>query len=162
MHDTILQDEVRRFASQFPLQTSVAVTLTLKSCMIGFSQKGTLQTVPLTEEAASKNFRHFMNLLNSRVFSKGARRGGRRLKALPVIEGGRDSRLHIHALIETPPAELGLPFPLAIEQAWHKTDWGNRRIDIAEKPDSGWLTYMTKFRSKQDYASSIDWMNVSI
>ena len=52
-------------------------------------------------------------------------------------------------------------YPQMIEQCWQQTDWGYNQVHVTADADSGWVRYMTKLRSKPDFASSIDWMNFS-
>lgn len=130
-----------------------AVTLTMKQGL----NYGTF--VPLAHQAASKNYRHFLNLLNDRVFGKAAQRFGRRVNAISVIEGGCGKRIHIHGVIDCPIPDLVPSFPVLIAEAWHKTDWGHHQMDIQPGADAGWTKYMSKLRDKPDYADSIDWEN---
>jgi len=76
-----------------------------------------------------------------------------------VIEGGSGKRLHIHAVIDCPREDLVEQFPLMIEQAWLKTQWGFGQIDVQPDTDRGWIDYISKFRDKPVYADAIDWEN---
>lgn len=133
-------------------QNPFAVTLTLRS--IRCRESG--QSLRLTPEIASRNVRHFLNILNKRIYGAAAQRYGKQVQALAVAEGGLSKRLHYHLMLDCPRDELVTEFPLIIKESWLKTDWGYRQIDV-QPCDSGWLTYMTKFRDKPDFASAFDW-----
>jgi hypothetical protein len=69
--------------------------------------------------------------------------------------------MHYHAVIECPRDDLIPVFPILIEECWGKTDWGYDQVHVTPDANDGWVQYMTKLRSKPDFACSIDWMNVS-
>lgn len=115
-------------------------------------------SVSLTPELAVQNFRHFMNLLNKRMYGNAARRHGKRLPVFPVHEGGGSKRLHYHAMIDCPRDDLRDTFPALIDEIWRSTQWGYYQTKVTAA-DEGWITYVTKLRDKPDLASAIDWMN---
>jgi hypothetical protein len=157
-----LQESVRSFIGLDHWSSPFAATLTLRQARYELNERGASVRVPLTDERASRNFRHFINLLSSRVYGTSWKRFGRRVRAFPVQEGGRRQRLHYHALIECPREDLISIYPQLIEQCWQRTDWGYDQVHVTADPDAGWLRYMTKLRSKPDFGSSIDWMNYAI
>ncbi|KEO85424.1 hypothetical protein EH30_12930 [Erythrobacter sp. JL475] len=147
-----IRDEVRRWCSLDAWMHPFAVTLTLRQIKV----TSDLASVRLTPETASRNVRHFLNILNKRVYGSAAQRYGKRIRVLAVAEGGASKRLHYHLMLDCPRVDLVDEFPMIVKDAWAKTDWGYHQIDV--RPcDSGWLTYMTKFRDKPDFASSFDW-----
>jgi hypothetical protein len=154
-----LQESVRSFIGLDHWSSPFAATLTLRQARYELNERGASVRVPLTDERASRNFRHFINLLSSRVYGKKAKRFGRKVRAFPVQEGGRHQRLHYHAVIECPREDLTSIYPQLIEQCWQRTDWGYDQVHVTADADPGWLRYMTKLRSKPDFGSSIDWMN---
>jgi hypothetical protein len=135
-----------------------AVTLTLKQGLI--MQSGILPHLAhLTREAASQNYRHFLNVLNRSIFGKASIRSGKRTNSISVIEGGNGTRLHIHAVIDCPRDDILPTFPAMIKQAWSETQWGHHQIDVQPDANSGWITYISKNRDKPDFANAIDWTN---
>lgn len=132
-----------------------AVTLTMKQAIQFHDGRG----IVLTPEIASQNFRHFLNLLNKRVWGSAAVRFGKSVKCLCVLEGGPGKRYHYHAVIECPRDELVTSFPEMIENAWRRTDWSYHQSDIQPFSDDGWVKYISKFRDKPSYADAFDWMN---
>ena len=131
----------------------VAVTLTLKRS-IRTASGAFISPGPGDYE---QNLRHFINVLNRRIFGNKVRHG-LRLKCIAVLEGDKTVRWHYHLLVERP-RQLCLEALIAlIVWEWGKTRWGYHELDV--RPcDAGWLSYMTKFRSKMHYADSIDWLN---
>lgn len=153
------RDEVRGFVRNSDWKHPFAVTLTLRQVRFELTANGRT-FVQLTRDRATRNFRHFLNLLSAVVYGKSSKRFGRRVRAVPVLEGGLGQRLHYHAIIDCPRADLLNAYPQLIEQCWQKTDWGYDEVRVTADADEGWLNYITKLRSKSDFAESIDWMNV--
>jgi hypothetical protein len=138
-----------------------AVTLTLRQCVD--VPNGTMTTkLWLTETDAIQNLRHFLNKLDRSVFGKAASRYGKKVSCIPVLEGGGDKRLHYHAVLDCPRYDLLTHFPLLIADHWRSTQWGYRQIDCQANTDDGWLTYITKFRDKPNFADAIDWTNLRL
>lgn len=154
-----IQKSVRQWIDIDGWNHPFAVTLTLKQ-RIGRDGGVSAASESLTPEIASRNLRHWLNVMNKQVYGSAAQRHGIQLPVLPVLEGGTGKRLHYHLIMDCPRDDLVAVFPAMIVSTWSKTLWGYDQTDV--KPcDSGWLTYMTKFRDKPDFASSIDWMNTT-
>jgi hypothetical protein len=150
-----IQSEIRDYMRTRGWAAPHAVTLTMKQVL----HTGNARFVGITAERASQNFRHFLNLLNRRIFGKAAARFGSSVKCLCVLEGGTEKRYHYHAVIDCPRPDLLERFPSMIEHAWKQTDWSYAETDIKPYSDDGWIDYISKFRDKPDYASAFDWMN---
>lgn len=154
-----IQKSVRQWIDIDGWHHPFAVTLTLKQ-RIGGDGGISSAAESLTPEIASRNLRHWLNVMNKQVYGSAAQRHGKCLPILPVLEGGRGKRLHYHLIMDCPRDDLIEAFPAMIVSTWRKTLWGYDQTDV--KPcDAGWLTYMTKLRDKTDFASSIDWMNTT-
>lgn len=150
-----IQSAARNFLGEVSWISPHAATLTLKQGLA--LENGSIQT--LTPELASSNFRHFLNRLNRSVFGRSAVRFGRSVKCAPVLEGGDAKRLHYHAIIDCPRADLAESFPELIAGAWRGTDWGYDQFDIQPCEVIGWINYMSKFRDKPSYSDAFDWAN---
>ncbi len=105
----------------------------------------------LTPELAQQNFRHFMNLLNYKLFGKAFRRRNNklRLQVLASLErGALGERLHYHVIIDRPPHIEPWRFHLSIQFLWYRTRWGYRKIDIQALKTgadvTNWLGYVVK------------------
>jgi hypothetical protein len=156
-----LQSSLRDWLSLERWRQPFAVTLTLRQCVT--VPNGTMPTkVWLTDTAATQNLRHFLNKLNRTVFGKAALRFGRGVGCIPILEGGSFKRLHYHAMLDCPRSDLTAEFPLLVAEHWRSTQWGYWQIDCQSDPDEGWLTYMTKFRDKPNFADAIDWTNLRL
>lgn len=129
-----------------------AVTLTLKQ-----AHYDGLTRVALGPYEASKNLRHFLNLVNKSVLTKAELRRGEKLNCIPVIEDG-NVRPHFHLCLDKPAELSDEHFIALIETCWRKTKFGYTETQI-KRCDAGWLNYMTKYKTKSAYADSIDWMN---
>ena len=153
------QKSFRDFARIDHWSAPHAVTLTLRQGLMA-SLPGGDTFVPLTRQEASQNYRHFLNILNGRVFGKAAKRFGRRVNSISTIEGGGGGkRLHIHGIIDCSSQDLLPEFPAVVSEAWHRTQWGLKQIDIKSGADAGWTKYISKLRDKPNYADAIDWQN---
>lgn len=135
-------------------QCPFAVTLTLKQRL----PDGAGRIDPIL---ASQNVRHFANLLSRRCFGSAHKRHGRRIQIFSVLEGGGTTRLHVHAIVDCPKADLELAFPEFVRTAWGQTRWGYREVDV--RPcDEGWLSYLLKLRDKPEFDISLDWQNCQL
>lgn len=115
----------------------------------------------LTPAAASRNVRHFLNIVDKQVYGSAAERYGKRILRLAIVEGSETKHLHYHLLLDCPRENLIEQYPEMISNTWISTEWGNKQINI-QPCDSGWLDYMTKFRDKPNFADSFDWENCHV
>lgn len=152
------QSSFREFAKIDYWAAPHAVTLTMKQAVMVQTNSGST-LVRLTREEASRNYRHFLSLLSSKILGQAAKRHGRRVNSISAIEGGPSKRLHIHAVIDCPKAELLEKFPMMIGGAWKRTSWGQPQINIKANADPGWIDYISKLRDKPSFSDSIDWTN---
>jgi hypothetical protein len=101
-----------------------------------------------------------MNLLNRKVYGQSFKRHGKRVQVIPVLEGGGQDRFHYHCVIDCPKDELIDEYPFLIEECWSATDYGYHQIDVQSNSDDGWVSYITKYRTKTEFDQSIDWINL--
>lgn len=128
-----------------------AVTLTMKQAI----RRGGF-TVRIDHLKASQNLRHFLKLLNAKLFSSGDLRRGYRVRCIPVLEN--EGRQHYHLCLDKPADIAESLFMDLIFLCWWATDFGYLEVDV--KPaDFGWVRYMSKARSKTSFADAIDWAN---
>ncbi len=156
----LIRNEFRQWVDIDRWRAPYAITLTLKQAIWFEGESGKIRR-SITNEDASQNFRHFMNRLNRSAFGKAAQRFGKGLAVVPILEGTQDKRLHYHALVECPD-HLNCCFQSLIVRHWLATDWGYHQIDCQHRADAGWLNYITKFRDKSDFVSSIHLMNLRL
>jgi hypothetical protein len=150
----ILQAKVREFLEKLEWNNTVAATLTLKQA-INVDGKW----LKIDDMHATSAMKHFLNVLNGEIYGNAARK--KRIRCVPVYEGGRDTRYHYHLCLELPEGWTAEDLQYVIHKATLRTKWFDVIQEVKEC-DEGWLRYMTKQRSKRDYGSSIDWSNVSI
>lgn len=148
------QAQVRNWLAGSTWQRPFAITLSLKQRLPDRAER--IDTI-----SASQNVRHFANLLSRRCFGSAHKRYGRRVQMFSVIEGGGTKRLHVHAMVDCPSADLELAFPEFIRTAWEKTRWGYREVDV-QPCDDGWLSYLLKLRDKPEFDISLDWQNCQL
>ena len=98
-----------------------------------------------------------------KIYKNSFRRHGKRLKVVPVVEGGwsSNSRFHIHLVMEYPDTKIisNSDFNFLLLRCWYKTFYRYDHPHIHTKTDLGWVGYMTKFYEKDDF---VDWVNVTI
>jgi hypothetical protein len=152
------QSTFRKFANIDEWNHPLAITLTMRQA-VTIHDDHRVVTDHLTPEKASQNLRHFLNLINRRVFGKAAIRFGKQLRVIPVLEGGNGKRLHYHLAIDCPSSELQGTLPGLIRKLWQDTMWGYGQIDIQPDADAGWIKYISKLRDKPSFADAIDWLN---
>ena len=153
------QATIRDWLSHHQWTNPFGVTLNLKQVLHTETDWGR-STISLDEKHASQNLRHFLNRINREYLGNAARRFGKRLPVIPVLEGINGHRLHYHLLIDLP-EKVGLEeaYPLFVTE-WIQTQWGYGQVNIQQNVDDGWLDYITKLRDKIDVSEAIDWMNL--
>ena len=157
MNQQQLNDEIRRFVTSNRVTNPINLTLTQKQSVNGFK---------VDDVVSEKNFRHFKNKLNTKLFGNGYRRYNKQLQMLVVREVSSNHRHHLHCIIEQPHRIGFEQFTHLIDTVWKSTDFGYEEIHI-EKPSSqlredGWLSYIMKDRTKVNLHTSVDWINTSI
>lgn len=148
------QSELHSLLSNIPNPTSV--TLTCKQRYDGCS---------VDEIVVSRNIRHFLNVLNQRVFGKKFVRFKEiRLKVVPIIEVDRSHRFHTHITLEKPTNLSDEEFTNLIVESWRKTNIGHQQFDVQTTYNiDGWTDYILKRRTKKTtVVDSVDWENVTL
>ena len=152
-----LNDKIRRFVTSNRVTNPINLTFTQKQSVNGFR---------VDDVVSEKNFKHFRNKLNTKLFGNGYRRFNKQLQMLVIREVSSNHRHHLHCIIEQPQRIGFEKFTYLIETVWKSTDFGYEEIHI-EKPSSqlredGWLSYIMKDRTKVNLSTSVDWINSSI
>ncbi|WP_426037955.1 hypothetical protein [Brevundimonas sp. DC300-4] len=153
-HKREIQTQAKEWLAASYWQRPFAVTLTLKQRLPDTGHR--IDTI-----SASQNVRHFANLLSRRCFGTAYKRHGRRIQMFSVLESGVKKRLHVHAMVDCPRADLELAFPEVIRAAWGETRWGYRQGDVQPCND-GWLSYQLKLRDKPEFDIALDWQNCQL
>ena len=142
--------ELRRMVHNAQFRNAAAATLTLKKRAGGNV---------IDEIKASTNFRHFRNRINHEVLGSAAKRHGKQLQIVTVLELSADHRLHYHCIIDRPDYCSFERLSSIVREQWAKTDFGYQQIDIQDQADTGWTNYILKRRQKRSLLESIDWIN---
>lgn len=145
-----LQPFIRQYINETDLINFIGVSLTLKQQVDGQN---------LDPILSSQNLRHFMNVLNKKIFGNRFSRYGVKLQIFPVLERSIGDRLHYHMILELPRDTRIDRFKDLIRNEWMKTRFGHREIHIDDSINQGWTDYMTKFHSRSD---QVDWENVHL
>jgi hypothetical protein len=153
-HDTIeLREALLEFCRSKNWNNPQAVTLTLRT----WRPTDTVW-VKLTEYEALQNLRHFLNVVHKKLAAYGFRKKDD-LQCLPIFEDDR-VRPHLHLMLDRPQCIEAAEYADLLEYEWSRTHWGHERADIKPCDDEdGWLDYISKLRTKSDYAAAIDWTN---
>jgi hypothetical protein len=152
------QQAFRNFVHIRGWNAPFAVTLTMKQGVKVETIYGS-QIIRLTNERASQNLRHFLNLLNKLVYGNAHKRFGSAVCVIPILESGLGKRLHYHLMIDCPKDHLKDLYPQLLRSFWIQTQWGYDEIDIQANADSGWIKYISKLSDKPNFNDSIDWVN---
>lgn len=148
-----LRAATKNFASRY--QWDTAVTLTLKQAVRVNGQFRGLDRIE-----ASQALKHFLKVLERRLWPH-ASRNCCRLQTFPIYEGTSIHRPHYHLALLRPSHVCAERFAALIQEAWSKTTWGYSQ-NLVTTADVGWITYITKLRTKADYFDAIDWENVHL
>ena len=119
MNQQQLNDEIRRFVTSNRVTNPINLTLTQKQSVNGFK---------VDDVASEKNFRHFKNVLNTKLFGNGYRRYNKQIQMLVVREVSSNHRHHLHCIIEQPHRIGFEEFTHLIEEVWKSTDFGYEEI----------------------------------
>ena len=143
-------------------QFSHAVTLTLKPYRIVATDKGDVCQV-LTDIEAKNTLRQFLNRLNASLFGNAAKRHGKSVTVIALLEGTASKKLlHYHCALGNFPADqCEKAIDAKITSAWHLTAFGNEQVKIKPMQTAGWLTYSGKEIGFAN-ADVIDWENVRL
>jgi hypothetical protein len=153
MNNIKLMDATRSFFKNFNWTDPVAVTLTFKKG-IQIDQR----PIMASDDDYRRNVRYFLNFLNKDVYRSLARKAWL-INAGSVRETGCFGGIHYHLVLDKPPHLSLEMYTALIHEAWNRTLWGHHIVEVT--PDGGdrWINYMTKLRSKENYADAIDWTN---
>lgn len=151
------RDAFRSFVDLEKFVNPFSVTLTLKQSVVVRRGRSRFHS-RITPDRAVQNFSHFMNLLNRKFYGHSYKRHGKRVQVIPILEGGGTTRFHYHCVLDCPrPTDW---FDMFVEDCWGQTDYGYDQTDIQPGTDAGWLNYISKFRTKNEFDQSIDWINL--
>ena len=142
-----IKNSIRSYVKSFNIRGCLGITLTMKQ----EGSKGKLDHF-----IASQNFRHFMNVLNRKIYKQQFKRFNKRLNVLPVIENSDNNRIHFHTILSVPENINLNEYIQLIKETWINTSYGYREIDVKPFINSGWTEYITKFKSSND---DVDWEN---
>ena len=157
MNPNRLNKEIRHYLRSKRVTNPINVTLTQRQQFNGFE---------IDHCRSEQNFRHFKNVLNTKVFGNSYRRFGQQLQMLVIREVSADKRHHLHCIFEQPNRYQFEEFVRLVHRIWRSTNFGYDQIHI-EKPSSqqredGWLNYIMKDRTKVSLDTSIDWTNSTV
>jgi hypothetical protein len=127
-----------------------AVTITMKQNWNG---------MVLDQTLASKNLRHFINLMNQAVYGNAYRRHGKSLQVIPILEQSAWDRLHYHISIEKPDRLSEADFMDLLKESWSRTDFARKQMEIKKIFSRGWIQYCLKNPSS---AQTIDIENLKL
>jgi hypothetical protein len=143
-----IKNSIKSYLKTFDIRGCLAVTLTMK-------QEGS--GGKLNEVTSSQNFRHFMNVLNRKVYKQQFKRFNKRLNVIPVIENSYKDRIHLHLILSIPENFHHDDYIYLIKETWNNTNYGYREVDVKPIINSGWTEYITKFKTSHD---DVDWENL--
>ena len=142
-----LKESIRNYIYSLPTKDCLSVTLTMKQVV---------NNEYLDQEKSVTNFRHFLNLLNKRVYGNAHKRFKKSVSVIPVLEKPFYGRFHYHLILEKPTHIPQNTYELMIVDCWTKTRFGYYEVDVKNIYSNGWTDYITKFVSETD---TVDWVN---
>lgn len=138
-----------------------SIDLTMKKSIKYYNNNGSMRK-KISKYEAYNNFRHFLNILNKKIFGNASIRYGKSLVVFAVLEGTKNKHLHYHAIIDVPLGKDIKDFKKMLRETWLETDWGDEQMKINFNINQGKLNYITKLKDKYSVADSIDWLNVTL
>lgn len=134
---------------------------------ITLTEKQVFNGLHIDDVISERNYRHFQNIINRKVFGNSAQRYGNKLQSLVVREVSRSGRHHLHVIMEVPDTMGIQEFSQLIRKSWVSTSYGYGEIDIILPTDDdqkdGYLKYIMKHRTKPSGVfDSIDWINSTV
>src|SRR4051812_48944315 len=123
----------------------VAVTLNLKQSVL--TPDGGY--VLVDEQACKKAFKRFCNSLNREIYGAAHRHHRKRVRIIPILEFSSSGRWHYHVAIEPPEFMDGGELAVLATRCWERIALGYGHGSVCPQADSGWIRYMTKFRTKE-------------
>jgi len=144
------KEATRTWLGSLHKQYPVALTLTVKQVNTYKSVKG-LHIMTLNRDECRRIATHFIHKLNQQVFGSSAKRYGKSLNYLVVMEGERTNKnLHLHIAIGNVPDyvkwnELGMLIKNAKLKVAELDE--QYKVDVV---DSGWFQYITKELGMKD------------
>ena len=134
-----------------PIPNAVCVTFTEKQVLTSVHRHAGPVKTWINNQLASENFKHFLNLLNRKIFKNSYKRHNKRLQTFIVHEGDKykNVRHHIHGIIEQPDWISDKDFDELMSNLFAKTAWGYKahefnRPSNHEGGEQGWLGYCLK------------------
>jgi len=157
-----LSDALIPYFNNVEFNNPVAITLTLKRVVttsdVGLRTQSFLDVIKTTQ-----NIHYFLNRLNTKIYKSSFRRFGKRLKVIPIIEGDKNTRPHVHFTFDIPPHLTDEAFTQIVRECWSQTLFGYHQYNFTRIYDlNGWIGYKLKTRTKDDYARSVDWENINL
>ena len=150
------RDVLRDYCKSKTWTSPHAVTLTLKTrTLVGEIWQS------LTQLEAQQNLRHWLNVIRKKLVRLGFPKHAE-LQRVPIFEGdgAQAIRPHYHLLLDKPACIETPEFEALIQSEWARTRWGRQRVTVDACYDAaGPIDYITKLRTKENYADSIDWTN---
>lgn len=135
---------------EFEWKNARAVTLTLKK---GIEVNGNI--VMGDRYQYGQNLRHFLNLLNKTIFG-GMAHAGWQFSVASFFERSSNGLPHFHLIISKPAHLPDAYFNWLINRLWGSTTWGRRINHVVPVTDSGWIDYITKFKTKEAFDEALE------
>jgi hypothetical protein len=139
-----------------------ALTLTLKPTRVIQTDVG--QTYErLTQIEAKRAFGFFLTRLNARLYGHAAKRHGKSVAVIPVLEGAATNKLlHYHYAMGNFRTDMSQK---AVEDAigatWQQCPFANKQIAVRPLSNEGWFAYTSKEIGIKN-ADVFDWENVRL
>lgn len=162
LRDKLREDVCAYIVEKLPLM-SHAVTLTFNGSKLSACRsKATNVQSSYDITLPQRSFKHFMNRLNAICYGNAARRHGKAVYVLPVLEGlSKSSNPHYHCAMSCPAHLNDQEFASAITEAWKQVGFGGYMTDVKRILSNEWAGYMSKQAVFID-RPNIDWDNVRL
>lgn len=141
-----VRETTRTFLNSISKQYPIAITLTFKQSYAVHTNAGT-HYKKLDIDAVKQSVKHFQHKMNQQVFGSAAKRHGKHLSYIPVVEGVRTGKnLHVHMAVGNIPAHVMFnEIEALVNKAKLSVELLDKQHKVALAYDSGWLAeYLLK------------------
>lgn len=115
-------------------------------------------------DSAKKKMRHFLNVLNKKVYGNAHKRFKKSVKCIPIIEKDENTKIHYHLILEhlSRGKMTSVTYELIMQSFWKFGRIKSNGLFINDE-DSSWKDYILKKRTKNEVKDlSIDIENMSL
>lgn len=114
---------------------------------------------PQSTQSAKRKMRHFLNVLNKKVYGNASQRFSKKIRCIPILEGGNGTQIHYHLILDhlsrgDMKAET---YQLIMNSLWKFGSCKDNGLFHYDEEDgrTGWVNYITKSETKESESKDL-------